>query len=292
MIVSTGEESYVDDDGISIHYSVLGAITSLRTYKNIAYLLTSFPLGLAYFLFLIIGLSLGIGLSFILIGIPLLIFVLGMSLALIDFERTLANTLLDTEIPSSYGIVSPNAGIIARAKAMVTSLSTAKGLAFLLIKFPLGIVSFVVAVLTVAVTFGLFFAPLYYQSENITVDALGIGQVNTIGEAFLVSGVGLLSGIVTLPLTSLLAGIWRGLARLMLGGGANGSEYVGRTITVEKQKREFEDDYPEVVHVAKPIGRPVIDDDTSRNSDLDSPGSQGLPQARPAAAASEEQRDI
>lgn len=257
----------MDDDGISFHYSVLSAITNVRTYKNVAYLLMSFPLGLAYFLFLIIGLSLGVGLSFILIGIPLLIFVLGMSLALIEFERTLANTLLGTEIAPDHGVVAPNAGLFDRAKAMITNLSTLKGLAFLLIKFPLGIVSFVVSVLTVAVTFGLFFAPLYYQSEPITVDGLGIGQVDTIGEAFLVSGIGLLSGIVTLPLTSLLAAIWRGLATLMLGDGSGGSEYVRHAITVEKPKRVPEDEYNEEFHVAKPIRSSVIEPDANSGSD-------------------------
>jgi hypothetical protein len=233
----------------------------------------SFPLGLAYFLFLVIGLSLGVGLSFILIGIPLLIFVLGMSLALIQFERTLANTLLGTEIVPKYGTVGPHAGFLARAKAMITNLSALKGLAFLLIKFPLGIVSFVVSILTVAVTFGLFFAPLYYQSEPITVDGLGIGQVDTIGEAFLVSGIGLLSGIVTLPLTSLLAAIWRGLAILMLGDGSGGSEYVRHAVTVEKPKRVPEDESSEAFHVAKPIRRRALEADTNSDDDQHNTGS-------------------
>ena len=166
---------------------------------------------------------------------------------------------------------------------MLTSLSTVKGLAFLLIKFPLGIVSFVVSVLTVALTLGLFFAPLYYQSESITVEALGIGQVDTIGEAFLVSGFGLLTGIVTLPLTGLLAKIWRGLATLMLGSGSEGPGYVGHNVIIQKPKRILEDEYLEVVHVAKPIRRQVLDTGTSPTN----PGREKL-----ATAIAEEQQVV
>ena len=70
--------------------------------------------------------------------------------------------------------------------------------------------------ITVAVTFGLFFAPLYYRSGDLYID--GIGQVDTMGEAFLVSALGLLTGFITLPLVGLFTKFWRGFAALMLGG--------------------------------------------------------------------------
>lgn len=242
------------DNRIVLHFSVLGAIVDMRTYKNLAYLLLSFPLGLAYFLFLIIGLSLGVGLTFILIGIPLLLFVLVTALALIEFERNLANVLLGTELLPAYS-KTPNTSFADRAKALFTNLQSIKGLAFLLVKFPLGIISFVVSVVTIALTLGLFFAPLYYQSADISVDALGIGTVDTMAEAFLVSGIGLLSGVVTLPLTSLLAAMWHGLATLLLGGEADSAKHGRQTITMEKPKRNSEEGDFNVVHLAQPIGQ-------------------------------------
>jgi hypothetical protein len=47
-----------------------------ETYLNIIYLLLAFPLGTAYFVFLVTGLSLGLGLLIIWIGIPILLFMI------------------------------------------------------------------------------------------------------------------------------------------------------------------------------------------------------------------------
>ena len=63
---------------------VLGVLTNSQTYKNLAYLLLSFPLGVFYFVFLITGISLGVSLAIIWIGIPIFIGVLMLS-------RTFAN---------------------------------------------------------------------------------------------------------------------------------------------------------------------------------------------------------
>jgi len=47
-----------------------GVVAREGTYLNIIYLLLAFPLGTAYFVFLVTGLSLGLGLSITLLGIP------------------------------------------------------------------------------------------------------------------------------------------------------------------------------------------------------------------------------
>jgi hypothetical protein len=166
----------MENESPNIHYSVLGAITDPQTYSNLIYLLLSFPLGLIYFLFLVIGLALGAGLSVILIGIPILLFVLGMSAIAVEFERKLANILLGTEI-SSPQITSPsNTSLLTRARRLIANRAYFKGIAYLLLKFPLGIVSFVVAILATALTFGLLFAPLYYQTGDFNMD-IGNGSI-------------------------------------------------------------------------------------------------------------------
>ena len=117
------------DDTSGIPFSVLGAVVNLQTYKNIAYLLMSFPLGLAYFLFLVIGFSVGFGLSFIVIGIPILIFILSMLPLLAEFERNLANILLGTEITSPNPALR-EAGFLGRAKLAITRFANIKGIFF------------------------------------------------------------------------------------------------------------------------------------------------------------------
>jgi len=53
-----------------------GVVTRGETYLNIIYLLLAFPLGTAYFVFLVTGLSLGLSLLIIWVGIPILLFMI------------------------------------------------------------------------------------------------------------------------------------------------------------------------------------------------------------------------
>ncbi len=72
-----------------------------QSYLNILYLLLSFPLGIAYFVFLVTGISLGFGLAIIWLGIPILALVLAASWVLYQFERLLAIHLLKEGAPRS-----------------------------------------------------------------------------------------------------------------------------------------------------------------------------------------------
>ena len=76
-------------------------IVKPQTWRNVGYLLLSFPLGIFYFVFLVTGLALGFGLSITLLGIPLLIGVLAAAYGLGEFERTTTNLLLDQATPPS-----------------------------------------------------------------------------------------------------------------------------------------------------------------------------------------------
>ena len=50
-----------------------------QTYLNLVYLLLSFPLGVLYFIFLITGVSLGLPLVFLLVGVAILAAVFAVS---------------------------------------------------------------------------------------------------------------------------------------------------------------------------------------------------------------------
>ena len=59
--------------------NIFGVFIQLQTYLNILYLLLAFPLGLGYFVFLVTGLALGLGLFITWFGIVILLLVLGVS---------------------------------------------------------------------------------------------------------------------------------------------------------------------------------------------------------------------
>ncbi len=62
--------------GAPILVNIFGVYFRPQTYLNLLYLLLAFPLGLAYFVFLVTGLSLGFGLIITLAGIPILVLML------------------------------------------------------------------------------------------------------------------------------------------------------------------------------------------------------------------------
>src|SRR6201994_3219878 len=122
-----------------------GAPFRLRTYANLLYLLLAFPLGLAYFLFLIVGLAVGFGLPLIWIGLPILALVFAGIWAFSTFERQAAILLLAADVPpmtpEKLPPPSPAARTVwQRAGEFFSNPVTWKGMGFLLLKFPLGLV--------------------------------------------------------------------------------------------------------------------------------------------------------
>ncbi len=78
---------------------IFGVFARPRSYATAFYCLIAFPLGTLYFIFLAVGLSLGLGLVLLWIGFLVLAFVLVASWGLAAFERQQAIVLLAAKIP-------------------------------------------------------------------------------------------------------------------------------------------------------------------------------------------------
>ena len=102
---------------------IFGPATDAQTYRSLFYLLLAFPLGIAYFVFLIAGLSLGTGLVVIFVGVPILIGMLFACQGLGAFERGMARSLLRLNIPSPPPRVS-EPGLWPKLKALFADTTT------------------------------------------------------------------------------------------------------------------------------------------------------------------------
>mgnify|MGYP006301800387 CR=1 FL=1 len=203
-LVREGETNESDDMD---NKRYLDIVTDGQSYLNILYLLFSFPLGIFYFVFLITGLSLGVGLSVILIGIPLLLIIFVISLKMIEFERLLANKMLRVDIPPLLSKNVTGHSILGQLKNRLQDPAIWKGLIYLLTKFPLGILAFVITVTLIALTLGLITAPLTYQFGTIAIMS---HQITTLTEALTVSILGLGIGLISLKI---LNGLARGMRK-------------------------------------------------------------------------------
>ena len=191
-----------------------GVVARGQSYLNIIYLLLAFPLGTFYFVFLVTGLSLGFGMIITLVGIPILLLVLGGSWVLCKIERNVAVALLKEQIPP-LSIQPTSGGLWPRVKALLAHRVTWTGVLYLLLKFPIGIATFTIAVTLVSVTLGLLFAPIWaWTSDPLT---WGGWTFDPFPWSWILTLIGIPMLFISLHLMNGAAFMSGRLARVMLG---------------------------------------------------------------------------
>jgi hypothetical protein len=189
---------------------VLRPLISLGGWRAVTHHLLGLPLGTAYFTWFVTSISLGLGLAITLIGIPVLTVALASVRPLLAVERGLANALLDAKIAPLR--VAPHAeGWLARLKAYWTEATTWRGLAYLLARFPIGLATFIVAVVTFSVALYLIAAPVVAP-----IDALEFGfwEPDTVLEGLALLPLGLALLVASGWISEGMAVVSRELARL------------------------------------------------------------------------------
>lgn len=182
-----------------------------RTYGNVAYVWLAFPLGLAYFIFLVTGSALSVGLSLLWIGLLLIVAFIAAIWALGQFERLLSKWLLGEPLATAK---SPSGRITAWVKGVAKDSSTWKGAVFLALKFPIGLACWVASVVAFSISGAFMAAPFAdYRGE---LD-LGYRILQDPTGGWLISLAGVLLLFVTLHLHNAMGLLWRFMARHLLG---------------------------------------------------------------------------
>ena len=185
-----------------------------RTARQLLYLLLAFPSGLVWFVGSIVGLSTGLGLAVVGVGLPILAATLVAWMAAAEVERRLAGALLGVEIPRAARRPRPRGLRWGELRLWVNSLMTWKGVAFLLAKLPAGVVTLVVVVVTGALPFLLLSAPVRLAAEG---PDLPVGAIVAVTALALVGTAGAV--LLFRTVVDRLAAVWGRSARFMLGAG-------------------------------------------------------------------------
>ena len=179
-----------------------------QTYRNLAYLLLAFPLGIAYFTVITTGLSTGLGLVVTLLGIPIIVGTLAVTLGIGSFEAQLAGWLLDVNVDRSAPDVELAFGsvdaIVATTKRVVMTPATWTGLLLVGLKFVFGVVAFTAVVTAGALSVTLLSLPIFYDAAGMTY-TFGPYVVDTLGEAVVGAGCGIVLLLVSLHVLNGLA---------------------------------------------------------------------------------------
>ncbi len=192
-----------------------GVLACRQTYLNLAYLMLTFPLGIFYFVLVVTGLSLGVGLSIIGIGLLILLAVLMATRGLANWERLLGTWFLGALIPPPEPRPESWEHPLIALKKYLTDIYTWKSLAYFLVKFPLAIATFVVLVFLTSFTVALISAPLIYRHAPVN---LFFWRVSRGQDALICAAIGLVFGLVSVHIVNGMAWLWRALVTRFLSG--------------------------------------------------------------------------
>ncbi len=226
--------------------SIDGVMWDSQSYKNILYLLFSFPLGVFYFNVLLAGITLGIPTLSIWIGIPILLVFINICWRLAMFERRLAVNWLCVEIAPISMEASTSIFSWRSLPARLSNPMTWKMLAYLLLKLPLGLCSCVItgvllvlslAIMIVGLVLGCITAPLFTLIGALQ-HVPGPGQHLREYLLFALTGFGL--NILTFQLLNGLAFVAGQLARALLGMSDTAMRLQAATALAEQERLRAE----------------------------------------------------
>ena len=189
-----------------------GVVTRPQTWLNVVYLLLAFPLGLAYFLVLVVGVTTGAALAVLVVGLGILLATLAAWRGMAAIERGLARAVLGVPIatPPDQRDISP----VERVLRWLRDPMTWKGLVFVALKFPLGVATFAIVAAAGFFSLVLLFAPLIVLFTTVTVFGW---IVESPLQALPLTVVGVPAVLLALHLFNGMAWLWAIFARVMLG---------------------------------------------------------------------------
>jgi hypothetical protein len=151
---------------------LLNTTKKSTTAGNIAFLLLSFPLGLIFFLVTVIGFTLGVSTLILWIGLPILFATLVLVRGMAIIERRMVANLLHVSFPDQLHYHDmPQRGFLKRFGNVLRDPLTWTSMIYMIVKLPLGIISFTLALVLPIVSLSLTLLPLVYL-VNLLVNTI------------------------------------------------------------------------------------------------------------------------
>jgi signal transduction histidine kinase len=191
------------------------------TWRSAAYLLLHFPLGLAYFVSLVVLLSVSAGTVVIWVGVVGLAATMIYWRAAAMLERRLVRAAFGVEIPDPYRPLPRGANLFKKWRAMAVDPATWKDLVYLFLAFPVSLAEFVLSVALWSASAGLIAMPITinYQDAGFMYLTVGGHQIWFDHTAAVLPAVplGLALAVVTMYVVRGVGYAHGALARYLLG---------------------------------------------------------------------------
>lgn len=146
----------------SILNRFFGIFADTRTWGSLIYMIFALATGIIYFTWAVTGLSVGLSMIILIIGIPIIILFLYSVRGIAFVEGRLVEALLGERMPRRSKYTNKNISLWERIKNLLTDRTTWLGMIYMILQLPLGIIYFTLMVTLIATSIGLIFTPVAY----------------------------------------------------------------------------------------------------------------------------------
>jgi uncharacterized membrane protein len=139
---------------------ILGVFLDPRAYGALLFMFLSLATGILYFTWAVTGLSLSIGLSILIIGLPFMLLFLASIRLFSLLEGRLVESLLGVRMPRRPRFATQEGSVWGRLRSWLADRRTWTTLLYMVLKLPMGVFSFVVFTVLMSISLTLLAAPI------------------------------------------------------------------------------------------------------------------------------------
>jgi hypothetical protein len=185
-----------------------------RAYTSLFYMLLAMATGILYFTFTVVGLSMSLGLSILIIGLPFFLVFIGMTRVMSLGEGRLLEAITGERMPRRPVHPGVRAGFMARIGEMLKDSRTWTTLAYFLLMLPLGILYFTTVISALATGLALTAVPFLQLVIYFSAGSTWVGHIDA-GPGWLENPVSyVLCGLLGIAILTGLMHLARGVGRL------------------------------------------------------------------------------
>ncbi|MEW5835310.1 MAG: sensor domain-containing protein [Pseudomonadota bacterium] len=208
-----------------------GVAADVRAWGALFYMLLALGTGIAYFVLVVVGLSMSAGLSVLIIGIPFIVLFFGVVRAMSLMEGRIVEAMLGVRMPRRPPYPAQSGSLLQRIGAMFTDWRTWTTMFYMVLMLPLGIAYFTLTVTLMTMALAFMTLPLarlvdidginrLFANGTITID-WGFGpHAPGWGELVALGVIGVLLFFGTLHLVRAIGQLQGQLAKHLLVAGA------------------------------------------------------------------------
>jgi uncharacterized membrane protein len=193
-----------------------GVFLDPRAYTSLFFMLLSLATGIIYFVFAVTGLSLSLGLSILVIGVPFFLTFVALSRVVALAEGRLIEAMTGVRMPRRPVYPGTALGFWPRIGQMLKDWRTWSTLAYFLSMLPIGIIYFVIALVGLVVSLTFMFMPIAVTLSRFGVFGSGAVEIFSNAEPAIIwsTPLALLLMAAGLLLLTALMHLARGIGRL------------------------------------------------------------------------------